>query len=52
MSTLIQLIFFQLTTFLQRLAAEFAKRWMEEDEKSCPTPAVCQYTHNIFRQLN
>ena len=31
------------------MAAEFAKRWMEEEQESCRTPVVCHRAHNISR---
>lgn len=30
----------QLSSFLQRLAAEFTKRWKEEEDPHCKTPEV------------
>ena len=30
----------QLTTFMQRLAYEFSKRWNEEHQPECKTPIV------------
>ncbi|KAF8807254.1 hypothetical protein BYT27DRAFT_7189352 [Phlegmacium glaucopus] len=36
-----------LTTFLQRLAAEFAKRWNEEEQESCRTPVTHRLTPMI-----
>jgi len=30
----------QLTTLIQRLSAEFTKRWEEEQQETCKTPVV------------
>ncbi|EJD04282.1 uncharacterized protein FOMMEDRAFT_167503 [Fomitiporia mediterranea MF3/22] len=34
-----------LSSFLQRLASEFCKRWKEEEEPKCKTPASQRLTH-------
>ncbi|KAH9487094.1 Proteasome activator complex subunit 4 [Psilocybe cubensis] len=38
-----------LTTLIQRLGAEFAKRWKEEEEESCKTPNMHRLTPAIRR---
>ncbi|KDR84826.1 hypothetical protein GALMADRAFT_233236 [Galerina marginata CBS 339.88] len=38
-----------LTTFIQRLSAEFTKRWKEEEQDSCKTPVTQRLTSTIRR---
>lgn len=57
-SLILILILWQLTSFIQRLAAEFCKRWKEEQQPGCRTPVVSirtvgslVYTHRLNRHV-